>query len=163
MCNKTKTLFSFKLWNNPFEKKLVEIQGQMKKYLLNNVSVLEKYTFSILQKLQVKSHKQIMRKQAFHIKKLILGSKWSSGSPGYFGYMYSGTQSQTPQVPNEEGLAISNKAVSVCPHTNGGELAGLGQTCFLKISVPSFFMAHPRILYLMLSYTESLPAFLTFL
>ena len=30
-----------------------------------------------------------MRKQAFHIKKLILGSKWSSGSPGYFGYMYS--------------------------------------------------------------------------
>ena len=28
-------------------------------------------------------------------------------------YMYSGTQSQTPQVPYEEGLAISNKAVSV--------------------------------------------------
>ena len=67
-----------------------------------------------------------MRKQAFHIKKLILGSKWSSGSPGYFGYMYSGTPSQTPRVPNEESLAISNKAVSVYAHTNGGELTGLG-------------------------------------
>ena len=42
-------------------------------------------------------------------------------------YMYSGTQNQTPQVPNEEGLAISNKAVSVFPTLMGVNSLALGK------------------------------------
>lgn len=33
---------------------------------------------------------------------------------------------------NGESLALSNQVISVCPHPNGGELDGRGQTCFLK-------------------------------
>lgn len=84
-------------------------------------------------------------------------------NPAYHGHLCNGTQSQGIQVPNGESLALFNQAVSLCPHPNGGELDGLGQTCFLKISVPSFFMPYRRTSYLMLSCTESLPAFSAFL
>ena len=65
------------------------------------------------------------------------------------------------QVLKDESLALSNQAMSICPHPEEGELDGPEQPVSQNLS--SFFMPHLRTLHLMLAYTGSLPAFEAFL
>lgn len=60
---------------------------------------------------------------------------------------------------NGESLALSNQTVSICPHPNGGEVGGCGQTCFWNLS--SFLSHAPP--YTCCSCTKPLPASEAFL
>lgn len=86
------TFFFFKLWTNSFFKKIVNIRTDEKLFIKRYVFLRKPSRLNLVE-IIVKTLKTDDENHTFHIRKLVMISKWNSGNSAYRGRMCNGTHS----------------------------------------------------------------------